>query len=206
MRQRYAAGFAVAAVLACLPTAALADLVKCVAADGTTIFSDKPCPAKDGLKQAEIKSDSSLSNAMARDRDRQLGQACSEMADRSQHCGLYIHPTISTHFQESCYGPQHRYEAERERQASQQEQRGEPVDWDHDYRYHQKTSAELKCGALVTDMWQFVKNNFSKDLTEKEIKAVDYQTEAVETGAGQNQNQPRKTKHPTTVVIIRTSE
>ncbi len=205
MRQRHAVGFAVAAVLACLPLAALADLVKCVGADGTATFSDKPCPAKEGVKQAEIKSDSALSNALSRDRDRQIGQACSDMEDRSRHCGLYINQTISTHFQESCYGPQHRYETERNQQTYQQQRRGEPIDWDHDYRYHQKTTAELKCDTLVTDMWQFVKNNFGKDLTEKEIKAVEYQTQAVETNQPSSPEQQRSPKR-TTVVIIRTSQ
>jgi len=205
MRQCHAAGLAVAAMLAWSPLAAFADLVKCVAADGTTTFSDKPCPAKDGAKQAEIKSDSALSNAIARDRDRQIGQACSEMADRTHHCGLYVNPTISRHFQESCYGPQHRYETDRNQQTSEHQRRGEPIDWDHDYRYHQKTTAELKCDALVTDMWQFVKNNFSKDLTAAEIKAVDYQTQAVETNAPPTPGQPTKPKQ-TTVIIIRTSQ
>ncbi len=62
----------------------------------------------------------------------------------------------------------------------------------------------MKCGVLVTDMWQFVKDNFQKDLTEQEIKAVDYQVQAVETNQPTTPGQNNAKR--TTVVIIRTSQ
>jgi hypothetical protein len=205
MLQRHAAGLAAAAVLAIVPAAAFAGVYKCVGANGATTFSDKPCQLNGDLKQADIASDSALTNAMTRDRDRSIGESCSDMADRSRHCGISINRTIYTHFQESCYGPQHRYEIERDKLAAQQ-RRGQPIDWDHDPRYHQKTGAELKCGVLVTDMWQFVKENFQKDLTEQEIKAVDYQVQATETNPNQPTTPGLNSTKKTTVVIIRTSQ
>jgi hypothetical protein len=105
MLQRHAAGLAAAAILAVLPAAAFAGVYKCVGANGASTFSDKPCQLNGDLKQAEIGSGSALTNAMTRDRDRSIGESCSDMADRSRHCGININRTIYTHFQESCYGP-----------------------------------------------------------------------------------------------------
>lgn len=203
MFQRYAAGLAAAAAFTMLPTAAFAGVYKCVGPDGASTFSDKPCPVNGDQKQATIGSDSALSNAMVRDHDRELGQSCADMADRSRRCGISINRTIQTHFQESCYGPQHRYESEHNKELAKQ-RRGQPIDWDHDPGYHQKTAAELKCGVIVTDMWQFVKDNFRKDLTDQEIKAVDYQVQATDT----NQPAPpaQNSKPKTTIVIIKTNQ
>ncbi|HEX8955894.1 MAG TPA: DUF4124 domain-containing protein [Burkholderiaceae bacterium] len=202
MAQRYAAGLAAAALLAGLPSAAFAGVYKCVGPDGGSTFSDKPCPVNGNQKQAVIGSDSALSSAMAR--DRRIGESCSDMSDRSRRCNVNIHRTILTHFQESCYGPQHRYEIENSRELAKQH-RGQPIDWDHDPRYHQKTGAELKCDVLVTDMWQFVKDNFQRDLTEQEIKAVDYQVQATETNQPADARQKNGQK-PATIQIIKTSQ
>ena len=202
MFQRFAAGLAAAVVVAVLPTAAFAGVFKCVGPDGASTFSDKPCPTNGDQKQAAIGSDSALSNALTRDHDRELGQSCSEMADRARRCNIIINRTITTHFQESCYGPQHRYEMEHNKELAKQ-RRGQPIDWDHDPAYHMKTGAELKCSVIVTDMWQFVKDNFHKDLTDQEIKAVDYQVQATETNQPPD---PKKNGQKTTILIIRTTQ
>ncbi|MBV8634075.1 MAG: DUF4124 domain-containing protein [Burkholderiaceae bacterium] len=205
MFQRHAAVLAAVTALAVVPATAFAGMYKCVGADGATTFSDKACPVNDGQTQAAISKDSALSSSMTRYHDRELGQSCSDMSDRSRRCGIPINRTIQTHFQESCYGPQHRYEIEHNKDLAVQ-RRGQPVDWDHDPRYHQKTSAELKCGVLVTDMWQFLKDNFHKDLTEQEIKAVDYQTQAVGPNQPSTSTAQSSSRGKTTVIIIKTAQ
>ena len=153
-----------------------ADLYKCVSATGTTSFSDKPC-AKDGAKEVDIKANPAYASIIAREKDQALGHACSELQDRERHCGVYINQSVAQHFRDGCFAPLRRFEVDRYVNTSK-DSRGQPIDWDHDYRYHEKTTAELSCGVLVSDMWKFVKDNFSKTLTEKEIQAIDFETQA----------------------------
>jgi hypothetical protein len=153
-----------------------ADLYKCVSASGTTSFSDKPC-AKDGAKEVDIKDNPAYSSIIARDKDQALGHACSELQDRERHCGLFINQSVEQHFRDGCFAPLRRFELDRDVKSTK-DGSGQPIDWDHDYRYHEKTTAELSCGVLVSDMWKFVKDNFSKTLTQKEIHAIDFETQA----------------------------
>jgi hypothetical protein len=159
--------------LALAPALSSAELYKCVSANGTTSFSDKPCATKEGEKEVDIKENSAFSSIIARDRDRKIGETCSNLKVRYSQCGQYVNESILQHFHDNCYGPMNRFEVERARAANNNY--GEPIDWDHDYRYHRLTTEELKCGVIVTDIWHFVKDNFSKNMTEKEIQSVDYE-------------------------------
>jgi len=81
-----------------------------------------------------------------------------------------------------------RYEADREQQAQNNQTEG--IDWDHDYRYHRKSSVELSCAGLPSDMWEFVKHNFSKSMSDQEIQEIEYRIQAPSSDP-QNATAPR---------------
>jgi hypothetical protein len=171
-------------VLAVVPLTSHAEFYKCVDAGGAVTFSDRPCSTKDGQKAADLTDNAGFSSILAKDRDKAIGQSCFALLERRMQCNVYIEPAIQTYFHDGCTRPVKRYARERAREEQVEQEQG---DWENDYRYGQllpgKTTAELKCDALLTDTWEFVKGNFAKIISEQDLKEIDYKIQAAASDA-----------------------
>lgn len=170
-------------LLAALP--AHAGINKCVNAAGVVSFSDKPCAANEGEKKAEIKAESGLGAAISRENDRNLGKNCWLMQRRYLQCRGIAIRQIHTYLEENCKAPFARYEkdlAQANANKAAARRKGIAQSEENEYVnaiYAPISAEELKCDALQNDMWDFVKSNFGKKISEQDMKALDYQTKAI---------------------------
>lgn len=193
----------VCAILAIAPSSAFAEIYKCANSAGQINFSDRPCSIKDGEKAAEVKDSVGFASLLARDNAKKIGQTCWTLTYRSSQCEVAVGNALNTNFRENCSEPIKRFEKESERERYELERNRarnrinneESVDesnLDYSDRYQKKSKVALRCEVLKEEMWAFVKQNFSKKISEKDTKEIEYYMNAVPSDGRENDKYRRR--------------
>ena len=162
---------------------ALADIHKCVNANGTTSYSDQPCAVTNGEKAV----DSSVANA---DRVNKLGHLCADLDTRRVHCGQ-VYPLLLTTFHDNCLAPIQQYQrsVQQPRQYNRYQSNADRI---NDATANmQKPISEYRCEAVQKDIWAFLKENFAKKISERDSKEIEYYIQAIP-GDGQDARKIRE--------------
>ncbi|MES2049957.1 MAG: DUF4124 domain-containing protein [Pseudomonadota bacterium] len=193
------------AMLAIAPSSAFAEIYKCANSAGQINFSDRPC--KDGEKAAEVKDSVGFASLLARENAKKIGQTCWTLAHRTSQCQVPVGNALNTNFRENCNEPIKRFEkdAERERYElernlannriytrSNNENAADESNLDYSNRYQKKSKEALRCEVLKEEMWAFVKQNFSKKISEKDTKEIEYYMNAVPSDGRENDKYRRR--------------
>ena len=195
------------AILAITSSSAFAEIYKCADSAGKINFSDRPCSSKDGEKAAEVKDSVGFASLLARDNAKKVGQSCWTLAQRSSQCEVAVGNALNTNFRENCSEPIKRFEkdAERERyelernlannrvrNRSSNDNNIDESSLDYSNRYQKKSKEALRCEILKEEMWSFVKQNFSKKISEKDTKEIEYYMNAVPSDGRENDKYRRR--------------
>ena len=171
MRLTTARSLAVLA-LTLAPVLAHAGIYKCASANGTVIFSDRPCETENGEKAATIKDAAGFSAVLARENARNVGRGCLALGSRIGQCGGRINGELASTVREHCRAPVTQLQRTwRSSRNSEDEQ---------DYPGHRDLAPQdLRCDALQAESWDFVKANFSTKISQQDMKALEYNLTAV---------------------------
>ena len=194
-------------ILAIAPTSAFAEIYKCADSAGKINFSDRPCSNKDGEKAAEVKDTVGFASLLARDNAKKVGKTCWTLAHRNSQCNTSVGNALITNFRENCNEPIKRFEKETEKERYEVERtlannqvrnrsnNDNPIDetnLDYSNRYQEKSKEALRCEVLKDEMWTFVKQNFSKKISEKDTKEIEYFLNAVPLDGRENDKYRRR--------------
>jgi hypothetical protein len=206
MRYRFSFIF-ISTILVVTSSSAFAEIYKCANSTGQINFSDRPCSSKDGEKAAEVKDSVGFASLLARDNAKKVGQTCWTLAHRSSQCEVSIGNALNTNFRENCSEPIKRFEKDTERERYELERNlannrvrnrssyDNSVDesnLDYSNRYQKNSKEALRCEVLKEEMWAFVKQNFSKKLSEKDTKEIEYYMNAVPSDGRENDKYRRR--------------
>ena len=195
------------AMLAIAPSSAFAEIYKCTNSAGQINFSDRPCSSKDGEKAAEVKDSVGFASLLAHDNAKKVGQTCWTMAHRSSQCEVAVGNALNTNFRENCSEPIKRFEKDTERERyeiernlannrirnrSNNDNAIDESNLDYSNRYQKKSKEALRCEVLKEEMWAFVKQNFSKKISEKDTKEIEYYMNAVPSDGRENDKYRRR--------------
>lgn len=169
---------------------AQAQMRKCVTSSGKSIYTDQPCASKIGEKSTEVKDNDLLKKVASINTQREIEKVCWVLSHRNSQCYPHVNYELSTVFKENCTTPIKDYE------KAQDEERRKPHSYDrydrydrynnreseskdaddllYEHRYTQKSRAVLQCEALEKDMWEFLRQNFSKKISEQDAKIINY--------------------------------
>jgi hypothetical protein len=157
-------------VMACVPVLAHAEMYKCVGPNGTSIFSDRPCDSQRGEKAAEIKDDAAFAAALARDNASNTAQSCMELQHRLVNCRAGIDSMLASKLREHCRSPVMRFQQSLRQSNREQDQ----------YQDEREMGPqESRCEALQPEAFSFVKANFAKNISEQDMKTIEYNMAAV---------------------------
>lgn len=159
-------------LLALAPVIAHAELYKCVSANGTAIFADRPCVTGNGEKSAEIKDDAAFAAALARENAKNVALGCMTLERRIAQCRAGLDHTLAANLREHCRPPVLRFQ-QAQRASRDQDDR------DHYRDYRDLPPDGARCEALQGEAWSFVKANFSKKMSERDMKTIEYNLAAV---------------------------
>jgi hypothetical protein len=194
-------------ISALTPSSAFAEIFKCADSAGKINFSDRPCSTKDGEKVAEIKDSVGFASLLARDNAKKVGQTCWTLAHRSSQCEVAVGNALNTNFRENCSEPIKRFEKDTERERYEMERNlannrvrnrssyDNAIDesnLDYSNKYQKKSREALRCEVLKEEMWTFVKQNFSKKISEKDTKEIEYYMNAVPSDGRENDKYRRR--------------
>ena len=194
-------------ILAIAPTTSFAEIYKCADSAGKINFSDRPCSNKDGEKAAEVKDTVGFASLLASDNAKKVGKTCWTLAHRSSQCNTSVGNALNTNFRENCSEPIKRFEKETEKERYEVERNlvnnrvrnrsnnDNPIDetnLDYSNRYQVKSKEALRCEVLKDEMWTFVKQNFSKKISEKDTKEIEYFLNAVPSDGHENDKYRRR--------------
>jgi hypothetical protein len=194
-------------ILSITPMSAFAEIFKCADSAGKINFSDRPCSNKDGEKAAEFKDTVGFASLQARDNAKKVGQTCWTLAHRNSQCNAPVGNALFTNFRDNCSEPIKRFEKDKEkerydlerslannrvRNRSSNDNAIDENNLDYSNRYQNKSKEALKCEVLKEEMWAFVKQNFSKKISEKEIKEIEYHMIAVPSDGRENDKYRRR--------------
>lgn len=169
-----------------LSCSAHAQMRKCVTSTGKSIYTDQPCASKVGEKSTEVKDSELLKKVSSINSQRELEKSCWVLSHRDSQCGTSVNYELRTVFRENCtlpikqfqkdqesekQRPRQYYERERERERDQ-DRDGDDLEYEH--RHTQKSRAVLQCEALEKNMWDFLKLNFGKKISEQDAKIINY--------------------------------
>ena len=176
------------------PTMSHAEIFKCANAAGKINYSDHPCSNQDGEKAAEVKDSVGFAALQARDNAKKIGQTCWTLAHRASQCDVSIGNALQTNFRDNCSAPIKQFEKDNERDQYDRERelyrnrvrtrsnnndQVDDVSLDYSNRYQRKSREALRCEVLPAETWSFVKQNFSKKISEKDTKEIEYYLNAV---------------------------
>jgi len=175
---------AIALLLVAHMQPALADIHKCVNGNGTTSYTDQPCAVTNGEKAV----DSSVS---ALDRQNKIGHSCADLDARRMHCGQ-VYPLLLSTFRDNCTNPMQQYQrsVQQSHQYNRYQSAAERAS-DAAAINQQKAISEYRCESVQKDTWAFLKENFSKKITEHDSKDIDYHIQAIP-GDGQDARKIRE--------------
>ena len=94
--------------------------------------------------------------------------------------------------QNSCVGVQFEKEQDNEKRRPRQyyererEQERDGDDLEYEHRYTRKSRAVLQCEALEKNMWDFLKLNFGKRISDQDAKIINYKLKILPTNAERN--------------------
>jgi len=173
-----------------LSNSALAGIHKCVAQDGSTTYTDQPCPTS----KAEAAVDTTVSGA---GHQLEIADACNRLNTRKLHCSR-LFPLLETNFKQYCASPLINYQLDHQRTQqnnryrSNKERQAEAVHTTQD-----QSSEDYHCESVAQDAWIFLKNNFSKTISEKDSRTIEYNVNAV---PGSDQAPTATTRSPSNPV------
>lgn len=160
---------------------------KCVTSSGKSIYTDQPCASKIAEKSTEIKDNELLKKVASINTQREIEKVCWVLSHRNSQCYPRVNYELATVFKENCTLPIKDYEKsqDEERRKPRRHDRygryerndGEQRDADdllYEHRDTQKSRAVLQCEALEKDMWDFLRQNFSKKISEQDAKIINY--------------------------------
>jgi Domain of unknown function (DUF4124) len=189
-------------VLAFAPSITCAEIFKCVNSAGKINFSDHPCSNQEGEKAAEVKDSVGFAALQAHDNAKKIGQTCWTLAHRASQCDVSIGTALQSNFRDNCSVPIKQFEKDSERDRYERERdldrnrvrnrlnNNDQVDetsLDYNNRYQKKSKEALRCEALKAETWTFVKQNFSKKISEKDTKEIEYYMNAVPSDGRENE-------------------
>lgn len=172
-----------------------AEIHKCVAADGSTSFTDQPCPSN--LKENAV--GSSISGSA---HQTEVADSCYRYNERRSRCGS-MYPLLDTHFNQQCVNPIIQYKMDHQRTAnnrfrSQKEKTADAVD-----NLQSKIAEDYRCESLQKEAWTFLKQNFASKISEHDTKEIDYNLIAV-TNRLPRKSDPNVQQTITSTTVIRT--
>ena len=148
-----------------------------------------------------------FASLLAQDNAKKVGKTCWTLAHRSSQCNTSVGNALNTNFRENCSEPIKRFEKATERERYEIERslannrvrnrssNDNPVDesnLDYSNRYQVKSKEALRCEVLKEEMWEFVKQNFSKKISEKDTKEIEYYMNAVPSDGRENDKYRRR--------------
>jgi hypothetical protein len=175
---------------------ALADIHKCVAADGSTSYTDTPCATN--LKENGI--DSSVSSL---GHQTVVSDTCYKLNVRKNHCGS-MYSLLETNFRQYCTNPLSQYQVDHQRNQQYNRYRTAKERATESADATQAQFAEdYRCEALPKDTWAFLKENFSKKISAHDSKELDYNLNGVpNSGRATSYSSTTTDSRPQTTVTI----
>jgi hypothetical protein len=182
-------------LIAGLSNQAHADIHKCVAADGSTSFTDQPCPSN--VKENAV--GSSISGSA---HQTEVADSCYRFNERRSRCGA-MYSLLDTNFNQSCVNPIIQYKMDHQRAAnnrfrSQKENVADAVN-----NLQTKIAEDYRCESLQKEAWAFLKQNFASKISEHDTKEIDYNLIAV-TNRLPHKSDPNVQQTITSTTVIHT--
>ena len=160
---------------------------KCVTSSGKSIYTDQPCASKVTEKSTEVKDNELLKKVASINSQREIEKICWVLSHRNSQCYAHINYELSTVFKENCTLPikdyeklqneernKSRYTSRYDRYSNRENERKDADDLLYEHRYTQKSRAVLQCESLEKNMWDFLKQNFDKKISEQDAKIINY--------------------------------
>jgi hypothetical protein len=174
-------------LISLLSVSAQAQMRKCVTSSGKSIYTDQPCASKITEKSTEVKDNELLKKVASINSQREIEKMCWVLSHRNSQCYPHVNYELSMVFKENCTLPIKDYEKAQdeekrkprnydryERYNNSESEQKEADDLLYEHRYTQKSRAVLQCEALEKNMWDFLKQNFSKKISEQDAKIINY--------------------------------
>jgi hypothetical protein len=176
-------------VLVLLSFSAHAQMRKCVTSSGQSVYTDQPCATKVGEKSTEVKDSELLKKVGSINSQRELEKSCWVLSHRDSQCDTNVNYELRTVFKENCTLPIKQFkkvqDTERQRPRRNYEREREPErdgdDLEYEHRYTHKSRAVLQCESLEKNMWDFLKLNFGKKISEQDAKIINYKLKILPT-------------------------
>ncbi|WP_395011032.1 DUF4124 domain-containing protein [Undibacterium sp.] len=185
------------ALFALLSMSAQAQMRKCVTGSGKSIYTDQPCSNKVGEKSTEIKDSEVLKKVSSINGQRDLEKSCWVLSHRDSQCDTNVNYELRTVFKENCTLPIKQFEKEQDNEKKrprqyyerEREQDRDGDDLEYEHRYTRKSRAVLQCEALEKNMWDFLKLNFGKRISDQDAKIINYKLKILPTNEEKNWRQ-----------------
>jgi hypothetical protein len=186
---------AIASLLLVFSGSAKAGIHKCVAPDGTSMYTDQPCPPN----KAENAVDSSVSGA---GHQMELADTCNRLNVRKQRCAR-VHPLLESNFKQYCTNPILNYQMDHQRnQQANRYRSGKEHQSDVVNAIQDQVAEDYHCESVDQDTWSFLKANFGKKISEKDGATIEYSIHAVPAGQHPTVVSPSNSgPHVTTTVV-----
>ncbi|MBR7799262.1 hypothetical protein [Undibacterium fentianense] len=155
-----------------------AQMRKCITSGGKSIYTDQPCASKAGENAAEVKDSELLKKISSINGQKNLEKSCWILGHRDSQCYPRVISELGTVFRENCSIPSKQYEKDqlngkrRPHRNNDPENEGDDLLFEH--RYTEKSRSTLQCDALEKEMWDFLKSNFPKRISEQDAKIINY--------------------------------